>query len=58
MIDDGSADRLDAVLCAVEAAWALRRHDGGHPRYGLPDAIDPLEGWIVGVAPAPAPVAP
>lgn len=55
LIDDGGADRLDAVLCAVEAAWALRRHDEGHPRYGLPDAIDPLEGWIVGVSPQPVP---
>ena len=50
LIDDGSADRLDAVLCAVEAAWALGRHRAGHPRYGLPDGIDPLEGWIVGIA--------
>lgn len=50
LIDDGSADRLDAVLCAVEAAWALREHESGHARYGLPD-FDPLEGWIVGVMP-------
>ena len=49
LIDEGSADRLDALLCAVEAAWAWRRHVEGHSRYGLPDAIDPLEGWIVGV---------
>jgi hypothetical protein len=49
LIDEGSADRLDALLCAVEAAWAWRRHTEGHPRYGLPDDIDPLEGWIVGV---------
>ncbi len=50
LIDDGSADRLDAVLCAVEAAWALREHEAGHSRYGLPD-FDPLEGWIVGIVP-------
>ena len=49
LIDEGSADRLDAVLCAVQAAWALRQHGAGHPRYGLPETIDPLEGWIVGV---------
>jgi len=49
LIEDARADLLDAVLCAVQAAWAQRRHDDGHPRYGLPDAIDPLEGWIVGV---------
>ena len=52
LIDEGSADRLDALLCAVEAAWAWRRHVEGHPRYGLPDIIDPLEGWIVGVMPS------
>ncbi|MEO8937316.1 MAG: DUF429 domain-containing protein [Burkholderiaceae bacterium] len=49
LIDEGSADRLDALLCAVEAAWAWRQHAAGDPRYGLPDGIDPLEGWIVGV---------
>jgi hypothetical protein len=42
LVADGSGDRLDAVLCLVQAAWA-----GGHPRYGLPVDIDPLEGWIV-----------
>jgi hypothetical protein len=41
---DASGDRLDAVLCLMQAAWA-RRH--GPPRYGLPDTLDPLEGWIV-----------
>ncbi len=49
LVDEGSADRLDAVLCAVEAAWAWRQHAAGHERYGLPASIDPLEGWIVGV---------
>jgi hypothetical protein len=55
LIDEGGADRLDAVLCAIEAAWAWQRHADGHPRYGLPDDIDPLEGWIVGVQPAAVP---
>ena len=41
---DASGDRLDAVLCLMQAAWA-RRH--GAPLYGLPPALDPLEGWIV-----------
>ncbi len=49
LIDDGSGDRLDALLCAVQTAWAWQRHADGHPRYGLPDDVDPLEGWIVGV---------
>ena len=42
-IDDPRADLLDAVLCAVQAAWAQ-----GRPGYGLPADIDPVEGWIVG----------
>jgi Protein of unknown function (DUF429) len=54
LIDEGCADRLDAVLCAIEAAWGWQQHEGGHPRYGLPIDFDPLEGWIVGVQPAPA----
>ena len=41
LVDDASGDRLDAVLCLVQAAWA-----GGRPRYGLPERVDPLEGWI------------
>ena len=44
LIDDASGDSLDAVLCLVQAAWAERH---GAPRYGLPDTLDPLEGWIV-----------
>ena len=39
---DASGDRLDAVLCLVQAAWASTR-----PGFGLPAAIDPVEGWIV-----------
>jgi hypothetical protein len=42
VLADGSGDRLDALLCLVQAAWA-----SGRPRYGLPQRIDPLEGWIV-----------
>ena len=45
LIDDGTADHLDAVLCAVAAAWAARR-----PNYGLPLQIDPVEGWTAGAA--------
>lgn len=46
LADDASGDRLDAVLCLLQAAWALQQHQAGHPRWGLP-AFDPLEGWIV-----------
>jgi hypothetical protein len=44
LTDDASGDSLDAVLCLVQAAWAARQ---GAPRYGLPDDLDPLEGWVV-----------
>jgi hypothetical protein len=47
LIADASGDRLDAVLCLVQAAWA-----GGQEGWGLPAGFDPVEGWIVG-APAP-----
>ncbi len=46
LADDASGDRLDAVLCLMQAAWAQRQHEAGHPRWGLP-GFDPLEGWIV-----------
>jgi hypothetical protein len=39
---DASGDRLDALLCLVQAAWA-----GGQPGYGMPVGVDPVEGWIV-----------
>jgi len=44
LVADASGDSLDAVLCLVQAAWAARQ---GAPRYGLPQDLDPLEGWIV-----------
>ena len=47
LADDPSGDVLDAVLCLLQAAWALQQHTSGHPCYGLPP-FDPLEGWIVG----------
>ena len=46
-VADPTGDALDAVLCALQAAWAWLRRDAG---YGLPGAIDPLEGWIVTAA--------
>jgi hypothetical protein len=44
LAEDASGDSLDAVLCLVQAAWAAAQ---GAPRYGLPEHLDPLEGWIV-----------
>ena len=46
LLSDGKADELDAVLCMVQAAWALQRHLDGAERCGLPQC-DELEGWIV-----------
>ena len=42
LVDDASGDRLDAVLCLVQAAWAATQ-----PGYGMPADVDPVEGWIV-----------
>jgi hypothetical protein len=42
LVDDAMGDRLDAVLCLVQAAWASTQ-----PRFGLPTNVDPLEGWII-----------
>lgn len=42
LADDASGDRLDAVLCLLQAAWAV-----GQPDCGRPADTDPLEGWIV-----------
>lgn len=50
LIDDPSADTLDAVLCLVQAGWATLQ-----PGHGMPADADPLEGWIVSaVAPQAA----
>ena len=42
LVEDPKGDRLDALLCAVQAAWAWLNRDWlvGNPR------IDPVEGWI------------
>jgi hypothetical protein len=42
MVAEGSADLLDAAICAVQAAWASTRAD-----YGLPAHAPAEEGWIV-----------
>lgn len=41
LVVEHPADRLDALLCAVQAAWASERDDRG-----IPSHADPLEGWI------------
>ena len=47
LIDDASGDSLDAVLCMLQAAWALQQHQKGAKNYGLPAKTDSLEGWIL-----------
>jgi len=50
LTSDISGDRLDAVLCLVQAAWASRQ-----PGHGLPGQVDPVEGWILTAAPPAGP---
>ena len=42
LVADASGDRLDAVLCLLQAAWARAQ-----PAFGRPALADALEGWIV-----------
>jgi hypothetical protein len=44
LVADPTGDRLDAVLAAVQGAWAWRRRDRG---WGTPPGCDAWEGWIV-----------
>jgi hypothetical protein len=44
LIDDAMGDSLDAVLCAIQAAWAYIQRDNG---YGIPSNCNRDEGWIV-----------
>ena len=44
LVDDASGDRLDAVLCLLQAGWVATQ-----PGHGMPAAVDPVEGWITGV---------
>jgi hypothetical protein len=46
LIDDPGADRLDAVLCLMQATWSVAQ-----PNFGLPACIDPIEGWIATATP-------
>ena len=47
LIEEPLADRLDAILCAIQAAWAyqMREHPHGYP-YGIPPGFA-NEGWII-----------
>jgi hypothetical protein len=43
-VNDGSGDKLDALLCAIQAGWAYTQQEHN---FGIPVDCDPLEGWIV-----------
>ncbi len=43
-IQDDRGDKLDAVLCALQAAWAYSRRRFS---FGIPLCCNPDEGWIV-----------
>lgn len=45
LVDDGTGDCLDAVLCLAQAAVAMARPQAD---FGLLAGFDPLEGWIAG----------
>lgn len=44
LLVDQRADELDALLCAIQAAWAYTKRAEG---YGIPAWADVREGWIV-----------
>lgn len=48
LTQDPSGDELDALLCAVQAAYAWTRRE---KKFGAPDDVDPSEGWIAGPVP-------
>jgi hypothetical protein len=43
-VGEPSADALDSLLCAVQAAWAYTKRD---ENYGVPQECDRDEGWIL-----------
>lgn len=47
LVDDPKGDLLDAVICALQAGHAAMT-----PDFGLPQDLDPLEGWIASVPPS------
>lgn len=43
LADDPTGDQLDALLCAIQGAWAWSQRHAG---YGAAEPVDSLEGWI------------
>jgi Protein of unknown function (DUF429) len=44
LVQEPMGDALDALLCALQAAWSYSQRDNG---YGIPAWSDKNEGWIV-----------
>ncbi len=44
IVQEPMGDELDAVLCAIQAAWAYTQRENG---YGISPTCDAVEGWIV-----------
>jgi len=44
LVHDATGDSLDAVICALQAAWGWQRR---RRNFGLPARIESCEGWIV-----------
>ncbi len=44
LIGDVTGDELDAVICAIEAAWSWNQRNTD---LGIPTGVDKNEGWIV-----------
>lgn len=47
LLHDARGDRVDAVLCLMQTAWAAVRKCETAIGFGLPTGIDPIEGWIL-----------
>lgn len=47
-VADPTGDRLDSILCAIQAGWAAIH---AARNYGMPAGVDPLEGWIADPGP-------
>lgn len=44
LVEDGTGDKLDSLLCVIQAAWAYTRRE---ENYGVPETCDPDEGCII-----------
>ncbi|MEB3245506.1 MAG: DUF429 domain-containing protein [Vampirovibrionales bacterium] len=47
LLEDATGDALDALLACVQGAWAVRQKTLSGAPYGIPEAAEAQEGWIV-----------